>query len=87
MAENKAHSYASTHGEPPGKRTVLHTALNLARAEPNTAHYGQLIKGSKQVYCKACQAGFRYAPKRVRLALGEISGNIRPPRAPRTIYV
>jgi hypothetical protein len=90
MAKNRAHLYISAHGGPPGSRTVLATVLKLARNDANTSHSGQLVKGTKQSYCKACQARARYASKRpieARLALGEISTNTRPPRASRTNYI
>jgi hypothetical protein len=80
MAKTRARSYVATHGGVPGSRTVLATIV-----ASNTSHYGRLVKGSKLGYCKACQAGSRYAAK--RLKLGEISTNISKPRTPRTSFL
>ena len=86
MARNRAHLHIFTYSSVPGKRTVLATVL-----KPSGSHSGQLVKGTKQSACMACQAGAQYASKRRfdRPALGEISTNIasKPPRAPRTNYV
>ena len=52
MARNRAHLHIFTHGSVPGKHIVLATVL-----KPFSSHSGQLIKGTKQSACMACQAG------------------------------
>jgi len=52
MARNQAHLHIFTHGSILGKRIVLATVL-----KPSGSHSGQLVKGTKQSACIACQAG------------------------------
>jgi hypothetical protein len=47
----------------------------------STTRYDELVKESKQSTCKVCQAGSRYASKRIRVVLGEISTNVPKSRA------
>ena len=57
----------------PGRRTDLSLAIKSGISSTKPTHKGQLVKGTKQQRCKACQAGSRMAPKRIRIALGEMS--------------
>jgi len=102
MVKVAARAYKLTPGiKPGGNRTVLsdvvanacessqpctQTSSQVGEASQNTEHYGVLVKGEKQDTCKACQASRRYALKRRRVTLGEVSANATKPRAPRTDF-
>jgi hypothetical protein len=85
MAKNKAKAHVYTPGIYPGTHTVLHSVLKEAGMNTTAIHYSELVQRSKQNICKACQAGSRYASKKPRRVLAEVSINARP-RAPRTSY-
>jgi hypothetical protein len=96
MAKAAARAYMLTPGIKPGCRTVLSDVVSqpsqactqtIASSQDHEAseHYGVLVKGDKQDTCKACQASRRYAWKRQRTVLGEVS-NVTKSRAPRTNY-
>jgi hypothetical protein len=62
-----------------------HLILKEAGINTTAIHYSELVQRSKQNTYKACQARSRYASKKSRRVLTEVSTNTRS-RAPRTSY-